>query len=119
MRPRGFQYNLDHLTLKWLESLTEEEYKYYVDSGHPQIPRHDCMPFVVDYSTRGPNDFVVSGPLGDAVGPGRRFPSLSAALKWAQGKYGDRARLVPELAKLSGELMDTYPLARWAILVKQ
>lgn len=67
----------------------------------------DGVSYNQTYSTRGPNDVVISGPIGAARGPGRAFESQEAALAWAREKYGeDRVTLLKKDAP------------RWAILVK-
>src|SRR5690349_24015591 len=73
----------------------------------PLIPTIDRLPDVVDYSTRGPNDFVLSGPLGAGRGNGRHFETLKAACIWATKKYGkDRVGVLPQ----QGEF-------RWGLLI--
>ena len=64
------------------------------------------------YSTRHPDDWVISGPLGSAgKGPGRRFPSWRAAEVWARGFYGRRLRgRVAEAATEDGN--------RWAFVIR-
>lgn len=100
--------------LEFLSSLSDKEYAEYVDLGHPEIPSHDCMPFTTDYSSRGPNDFVLSGPLRDAVGRGRRFDTISDALRWAQEKYGaSNVDLLRRIKDVPEEL-----LTRWYLLVR-
>jgi hypothetical protein len=44
----------------------------------------------VSYSTRSPTDWVISGPLPEGAGPGRRFDSWKVAERWAREFYGDR-----------------------------
>ena len=65
-----------------------------------------------DYSTRHPDDWVSSGPLGaHGAGPGRRFGSWREAEKWARAFYGARYRgRIPE-ASVEGH-------NRWAFLVR-
>lgn len=74
----------------------------------PQIPTIDRVPEVVDYSERGPNDFVVSGPLGTADKiQGRRFDTRKDALEWAVAKYGkNRVKAID-----AGEW-------KWAVLIR-
>lgn len=66
----------------------------------------------VEYSTRHPSDWVISGPLGPhGRGPGRRFNSWKAAKRWAEEKYGSRLRgRLREAAMFGGN--------RWAFLIK-
>jgi hypothetical protein len=102
--------NLDHLNLDWLNP--EEQF------GYPEIPQIDYMPWRVDYSDRGPEDYVLSGPLGNWPGHGRRFPTLSAALQWAQEKFGESQ--VKLLNRSTDALIDagiSNP-TRWAIRVR-
>lgn len=65
-----------------------------------------------EYSTRGPDDWVASGPLGDAgVGSGRRFADIREAAAWAKEFYGARFKgVIPESAREG--------VNRWAVLVK-
>lgn len=79
------------------------------DALVPEIPTIDKLPDVVDYSTRGPNDFVVSGPYNHTIGgQGRRFASLSSAFQWAVGKYGQKRVInIPQESDF-----------RWALLIK-
>ncbi len=42
-----------------------------------------------DYSDRGPDDWIVSGPLVNGS-RGRVFPNWAAAERWAREKYGVR-----------------------------
>jgi hypothetical protein len=81
----------------------------YVDLEEtPLIPTIDRLPDVVDYSTRGPNDFMLSGPLGAGRGTGRKFGSVGSAYKWAVEKYGvKRVQMVEQESEY-----------RWALLIK-
>lgn len=73
-----------------------------------EIPTIDRLPDVVDYSTRGPNDFVVSGPMGAGRGQGRYFESERNAYIWAISKYGrQRVVRIPQESEF-----------RWALLIK-
>lgn len=79
-----------------------------VEFTPPTIPTIDELPNVVDYSTRGPNDFVVSGPMGAGRGPGRHFESERNAYIWATSKYGrQRVVRIPQESEF-----------RWALLIK-
>lgn len=66
----------------------------------------------IEYSVRGSNDWVISGPLGShGLGPGRRFMSMAAARRWVEEKHPGRIRHdIPE-ARLSGG-------NRWAFLLR-
>lgn len=73
----------------------------------PEIPTIDGQPAVVDYSIRGPKDWVVSGPLEPWQGRGRQFPSEAAAYRWAVSKFG------------TSRVSRIYPGPnRWAFLIK-
>ena len=101
----------------------------YLDA-YPEIPTIDGVPPVVDYSERGPRDFVISGKLGSsnagfirASRGGRTFKSPNDALRWATHSYppGYRLRLLkPPSSTLDlelSELEDSGWTHRWAILV--
>jgi hypothetical protein len=64
-----------------------------------------------NYSDRHPDDWVISGPLGRAKGPGRRFPSWGAAERWAREFYGSRFK---------GRVVEAYTpeSTRWAFLIR-
>lgn len=102
--------------LKWLSTLSEKQYAAYLkDLEHfcePQIPSLTFQPELVDYSTRGPGDYVISGPFGrNKKGRGRWFPSAQKALEWAKGKYGEsRVQQIKNSALSEG--------LRWAVLIK-
>lgn len=65
-----------------------------------------------EYSTRAPEDWVISGPLGrESSGFGRYFDTWEAAEEWARGFYDKRLKgRVPE-AQRDGH-------NRWAFLIK-
>lgn len=64
------------------------------------------------YTDRAVGDWVVSGPIYPARGPGRSFLRAEHALKWAIIFYGEgRVRLLPESLNPKAK--------RWAILVKK
>lgn len=75
----------------------------------PAIPTIDALPEHVDYSTRAPGDFVISGPLGAGRGQGRHFNSTLAAQNWAVAKYGRN-----RVKRIDGESSEF----RWAFLIK-
>lgn len=81
----------------------------YIDLEEvPLIPTIDRLPDVIDYSTRGPNDFMISGPLGAGRGNGRHFGHLRDAYLWAVGRYGkQRVGVLPQESEF-----------RWAFLIK-
>lgn len=66
----------------------------------------------IEYSTRAPEDWVISGPLGaHGRGPGRRFFSIKQAHDWAREKYGPRLKgRIKEAALFGGN--------RWAFLIR-
>lgn len=66
----------------------------------------------IEYSTRHPSDWVISGPLGPhGKGPGRTFHSWKAARAWATEKYGTRLMgRIREAAMFGGN--------RWAFLIR-
>lgn len=62
-----------------------------------------------DYSTRGPGDYVVSGPItGKSTGPGREFNLSDDAEEWGRAHFGDRFKY---------RIFDAEKGGRWAILV--
>lgn len=64
-----------------------------------------------EYPDRHPEDWVSSGPLAQAKGPGRRFQSWGQAERWAREFYGARFKgRIQEAATPEG--------TRWAFLVK-
>lgn len=65
----------------------------------------------IEYSTRAPGDWVLSGPLGGwGTGPGRRFATIAQALKHARELHGDRVKgRITEATLFSGN--------RWAFLI--
>jgi hypothetical protein len=62
-----------------------------------------------DYSTRGPNDYVISGPIsGRGSGPGREFLSADDAEAWGREHFGNRFKY---------RIRDSEKGGRWAILI--
>jgi hypothetical protein len=62
-----------------------------------------------DYSTRGPKDYVVSGPIaGRGSGPGREFLSGDDAEVWGREHFGNRFKY---------RIRDSEKGGRWAILI--
>jgi hypothetical protein len=61
------------------------------------------------YPDRHPDDWVISGPLGNAGGPGRRFSGWGAAERWAREFYG---------ARFKGRIQEAVEGTRWAFLIK-
>lgn len=109
------------LDRSWIDELSKEEYLYYVNSATPYLPTVDGFPWVVDYSIRSPDEFVISGPLAGFRGSGKRFATPADALAWAQAHYGRaRVRLAPECL-VPQELLDAgiVGLKRWAVLVRR
>jgi len=74
-----------------------------------RIPTIDLLPELVDYSTRGPGDFIISGPLGAGRGTGRHFNTVLAAQNWAVLKYGRN-----RVKRIEGEGSEY----RWGFLIK-
>lgn len=73
-------------------------------------PGVDGVPLDDSYARhlRGVRDVILSGPVGDALGTGRRFATKEEALYWAVDKYGeDRVKL-----------LDYEGASRWAVLIK-
>lgn len=65
----------------------------------------------VDYNDRNPGDFVISGPLGEAVGPGRRFETWDEAEDWVSTKFGKRSKGRPRNMPEES--------ARWAFVIRR
>jgi hypothetical protein len=63
------------------------------------------------YSTRHPTDWVISGPLPQGGGPGRRFANWTQAERWAREFYGERFRGRIAEAAVEGH-------NRWAFLIR-
>jgi hypothetical protein len=92
-----------------------------LDEAPAEIAEHPVPEYWMDeaeletlefaYSDRHPNDWVISGPLGHATGPGRRFRSWGAAERWAREFYGDRFK---------GRVQEAYTPegTRWAFLIR-
>lgn len=63
----------------------------------------------VEYSTRAPTDYVVSGPIRyESNGRGRVFASADVAEEWAREKFGARFR---------SRIVDAERGGRWAMLI--
>ena len=89
------------------------------DVAHPEptTPDHlmsdeevEALP--IEYSTRAPGDWVLSGPLGvHGRGPGRRFATLKQAEEHVRALHGDRVLYrIPEATLNGGN--------RWAWLIR-
>lgn len=62
-----------------------------------------------DYSTRSPEDYVISGPIsGRGRGPGREFRSGDEAELWGREHFGNRFK-----ARIFGSERG----GRWALLI--
>lgn len=77
-------------------------------------PTHDMDDDAVEntqfeYSDRPPGSWVVSGPLRDTPGPGRRFAFWRQAEVWAREKYGDK--FIRRVVELEGT-------GRWGMLIR-
>ncbi len=79
----------------------------HVDMEDWEVEAHDII-----YPDKPPGTFVISGPLGDANYPGRRFTSLPLAEEWVEMFYGEHFGAVPEVGQ-SGPEPD-----RWAFIVR-
>lgn len=67
----------------------------------------------IDYSTRAPEDWVSSGPLGpNGYGRGRHFDTWEDVERWGREFYGARYK------GLKGTAEEREGQARWAILVR-
>jgi hypothetical protein len=81
------------------------------DNPLPTIVMDDAtvkqIPF--NYPTRGPGDYVVSGPIsGKSTGKGREFISGSDAEEWGRAHYG---------ARFKYRIFDAEKGGRWALLI--
>ncbi len=74
----------------------------------PTLPTIDHLPPLVDYSTRGEGDWVVSGPLQPSGGNGRYFPAELEAYIFCCNKYGRQ-----RVSRWEGGKH------RWAMLIKR
>jgi hypothetical protein len=93
------------------EEPEEEEEEETVLTPLPAIPNiYDGIPVHVDYSTRNPGDFMISGPVPPATGPGRVFSTTEEAYEWAIRKYGIR-----RVVKVP---FDQSPRTRWCLLIR-
>jgi hypothetical protein len=78
-----------------------QEFEYQREEYNPE-----------SYSDRGPLDFVLSGPVANYRGRGRRFPNIGAAMAWAKDKFPNcTVRPIPEALEEDA--------IRWALLVKK
>jgi hypothetical protein len=82
-----------------------------LEDSLPIVPTIDTTKLAereVDYDDqRAPGDFVISGPLHDGWGPGRRHATRARARDAAMRRFGDRVRELPG---------QTW--GRWSFLVK-
>lgn len=92
-----------------------ETYEEYDDpKEYPLVPGVDttAKEFAdrfVDYRERGPNDVMLSGPVNrKGWGPGRRYPSFTAAYEAACKRYG-----AERVFRVMG-----FQSGRWAFLIK-
>lgn len=77
----------------------------------PEYWLEDVEDMDVDYNDRDSSDYVISGPLGEAVGPGRRFETWAEAEDWVSTKFGERNKGRPR--GMSEES------ARWAFVIRR
>ena len=80
----------------------------------PRVPDHsmsedEVARLPIEYSIRAADDFVISGPLGDGGGPGRRFSTIAAAMIWATRKYGGK--------RIKQRIAEAESGGRWAFLI--
>ncbi len=80
----------------------------------PRVPDHsmtdeEVETLPIDYSTRAPDDYVVSGPLPHGNGPGVRFSSVGAALFWLTRRVGGN--------RIKQRIHEAEEGGRWAFLV--
>lgn len=75
----------------------ENSFYVYPDTPTAHSPAHDGRVY-----------FVISGPLPEGAGPGRRFESIADAEQWVVGKYGGYLKRVTD-AEYGG---------RWAFWVR-
>jgi hypothetical protein len=80
----------DYERFKWEEGYEDLDEEDPIDDGvsDPEIPTIDGQPRNVDYSVVPDNSFLLSGPIGNAPGKGRRFEFMDDAMEWATAKYG-------------------------------
>lgn len=86
----------------------------YLDTSEHPVPEYwmderELESLEFQYPDRHPEDWVISGPLGTAVGPGRRFASWGAAERWAREFYG---------ARFKGRIQEAIEGTRWAFLIR-
>lgn len=74
-----------------------------VDSSVPEVEESTRV-----YQDSPPQSFVISGPLGNFPGPGRRFPSVRDAQAWVVEYYGG----------FIARIYEAEPGGRWAFRVK-
>jgi hypothetical protein len=84
-----------------------EQVEPTIDTPAHNLERADLTERYTD-GLRGPNDFVVSGPLPKGWGPGRFMRSYLAAVRWARAKYG-KERV----------LFIRQSVGRWCFLIKE
>jgi hypothetical protein len=80
----------------------------------PRVPDHsmsdeEVESLPIEYSTRAPDDYVVSGPLPHGNGPGHRFSSVAAALIWLTRRVGGE--------RIKQRITEAEEGGRWAFLV--
>lgn len=105
--------DLNKLTPSELAEVGGLEKDYDDPKIYPLLPgvsttRKEFADRFVDYSARGPDDMVLSGPIVGGHGPGRYFRNKALAKRYLILKFG--AGRVRELERF------TY--GRWAFLIK-
>lgn len=80
------------------------------DLDTPEYWMDDVELMDVGYNDRG-NDYVISGPLGAATGPGRKFETWAEAQTWVSSKFGGRCKGRPR------GITEDSP--RWAFVIRR
>lgn len=75
----------------WIDDLHPDEIRALEESAR-DTPGVDNLPLGIAYSDRGPNDYILSGPLGAGTARGRRFDNLQEARNWILEHFSDRLR---------------------------
>lgn len=91
-----------------LKEIGEPEEKYLPRAPDIGMDDEDVEHTEFEYSVRAPDDYVVSGPLGDGKGPGHRFNSVQAALIWLTRRIGGK--------RIKQRITEAEDYGRWAFL---
>ncbi len=95
----------------WVDNLTPEEIRSLEESAI-DAPTVDALGLAVGYSDRAPGDYIVSGPIGAAGGPGRCFDDLDAARAWVVVTYGSRLKGEVRCQNVTASIVRWYALIR-------